>query len=123
MGWSGDSARMAASIGTHGVARFGADALAKPSTIVMAYTGHSEYSADDPPTFAVVGERDRIAPPSSMERRIQALTRVGVAAQYRTYPALGHGFGTGTGTSAQGWTDEAIDFWERAGTRGALRSR
>jgi len=21
------------------------------------------------------------------------------------------------------WTDEAIDFWERAGTRGALRSR
>jgi trimethylamine-N-oxide reductase (cytochrome c) len=25
----------------------------------MAYTAHSEYSAEDPPTFSVVGELDR----------------------------------------------------------------
>ena len=58
---SSAGARMAAAIGTHGVAHFGGAALPKPSTVVMAYTGHSEYSAEDPPTFSVVGELDRIA--------------------------------------------------------------
>ena len=111
---SSAGARMAAAIGTHGVARFGGDALPKPSAVVIAYTGHSDYSADDPPTFAVVGQRDRIASPSTMERRVQALRRAGVAVAFRNYPALGHGFGTGTGTNAQGWIDEAVDFWERA---------
>jgi len=120
---SSAGARMAAAIGTHGVARFGGDTLPKPSAVVIAYTGHSDYSADDPPTFAVVGERDRIASPSTMERRVQALRRAGVVAEFRNYPALGHGFGTGTGTSAQGWIDEAVDFWERARRQPAPLSR
>jgi len=112
---SSAGARMAAAIGTHGVARFGGDAIPKPSTVVMAYTGHSELSADDPPTFAVVGERDGIASPATMERRIDALKQVGVTVEYHKYPALGHGFGLGTGTSAEGWIGDAVRFWERAG--------
>ena len=116
---SSAGARMVAAIGTHGVARFGKNALSKPSAIVMAYTAHSEYSAGDPPTFAVVGDQDRIAPPSTMERRVDALRRAGVMVEYRRYPALGHGFGLGAGTSAEGWIDEAVDFWERAGGRQA----
>ena len=39
---SSAGARMAAAIGSHGVARFGGDDLPKPSAVVMAYTGHSE---------------------------------------------------------------------------------
>lgn len=112
---SSAGARMAAGIGTHGVARLGGEAIAKPSTVVMAYTGHSEYSANDPPTFAVVGEEDRIASPAAMERRVQALRQAGVTVAYHKYPALGHGFGIGTRTSAEGWIDEAVRFWERAG--------
>jgi acetyl esterase/lipase len=38
---SSAGARMAAAIGTHGVAHFGGDAVPKPSTVVMAYTAHS----------------------------------------------------------------------------------
>ncbi len=112
---SSAGARMAAAIGTHGVARYGGDAIPKPSTVVMAYTGHAEYSVDDPPTFAVVGERDGIASPATMERRIDALKQVGVTVEYHKYPALGHGFGLGTGTSAEGWIGDAVRFWERAG--------
>jgi len=26
---------------------------------------------------------------------------------------LGHGFGLGTGTNAEGWIDEAVRFWEK----------
>jgi hypothetical protein len=35
-----------------------AAAIPKPSAVVMAYTGHSEVAAHEPPTFVVVGEHD-----------------------------------------------------------------
>ncbi len=111
---SSAGARMAAAIGSHGVARFGGDDLPKPSAVVMAYTGHSDHSSDEPPTFVVVGEHDGIAPPSAMERRIAALRQAGTEVEYHKYRNLGHGFGLGTGTSAEGWIDDAIRFWERS---------
>ena len=109
---SSAGARMAAAIGSHGVAHFGGDNLPKPSAVMMAYTGHSDYSSDEPPTFVVVGEHDGIAPPSAMERRIAALRQAGTEVEYHKYKNLGHGFGLGTGTSAEGWIDDAIRFWE-----------
>jgi len=109
---SSAGARMAAAIGSHGVASFGGDALPKPSTVVMAYTAHSDHSADEPPTFVVVGERDGIAPPSIMERRITALRRAGTEVEFHRYRGIGHGFGPGVGTTAEGWLDRAIAFWE-----------
>jgi acetyl esterase/lipase len=108
---SSAGARMAAAIGSHGVAAFGGDDLPKPSAVVMAYTGHSDYSPAEPPTFVVVGEQDGIAPPSAMERRIAALRQAGTAVEYHKFKNLGHGFGLGTGTSAEGWIDDAIRFW------------
>jgi acetyl esterase/lipase len=111
---SSAGARMAANIGSHGVDRFGADAVPKPSTVVMAYTAHSDYSANEPPTFAVVGERDGIAPPAVMETRIEALRKAGTIVEFHRYPDVGHGFGLGVGTLAEGWIDRAIRFWEKA---------
>ncbi len=110
---SSAGARMAASIGSHGVAAFGGKNLPKPATVVMAYTAHSDYSANEPPTFVVVGDRDGIAPPSIMERRVATLTRASTPVEYRKYPNVGHGFGVGTGTSAEGWISDATHFWER----------
>jgi len=110
---SSAGARMAAAIGSHGVAAHGTDMLPKPSAIVMAYTAHSDHSSTEPPTFVVVGEQDGIAPPSSMERRIAALRSAGVEVEYHKYKNLGHGFGPGTGTSAEGWIADAVRFWEK----------
>ena len=110
---SSAGARMAASIGTNGVALYGGDALPRPSVVVMAYTAHSEYSSVDPPTFVVVGEQDGIAPAYVMERRISALRKAGTPVEFYEYKKLGHGFGLGTGTSAEGWIRSAIRFWER----------
>lgn len=111
---SSAGARMAASIGSHGVTAFGGDSLPGPATVVMAYTAHAEYSDSEPPTFVVVGSDDGIAPPSSMENRIAELKRLGTQVEYRKFPSVGHGFGTGTGTSAEGWITEATHFWERS---------
>lgn len=110
---SSAGARMAASIGTHGLSRFGGQEASKPAAVVMAYTGHSDYSAEDPPTFVVVGEHDGIAPPATMERRVAALRKAGVKVDYRKYQGLGHGFGSGAGTSAEGWITDAVRFWEK----------
>ncbi len=118
---SSAGARMAAAIGSHGVAKYGGGEIPKPSTVVMAYTAHSDYSSAEPPTFVVVGEQDGIAPPASMEKRVEALRKSGTAVEYRKYRNLGHGFGLGKGTSAEGWVFKAIRFWETAKRLGARK--
>ena len=65
---SSAGARMAAYIGSYGTEAFGAAQLPRPRTVVMAYTGHSEYTRQDPPTYAVVGSNDGIANPPIQTR-------------------------------------------------------
>ncbi|GGF62447.1 hypothetical protein GCM10007301_22710 [Azorhizobium oxalatiphilum] len=110
---SSAGARMAASIGSHGLDAFGGGPGPKPSAVIMAYTAHSDVSGHEPPTFVVVGDMDGIAPPATMERRVAALRRAGGVVEYHRYPGVAHGFGTGVGTSAAGWLGEAIAFWGR----------
>lgn len=110
---SSAGARMAAAIGSHGAAVYGGDDLAKPSAVITAYTAHSDHSSKDPPTFVVVGERDGIAPPSVMTRRVAALRQAGTEVEYYVYKDLAHGFGPGINTSAEGWIADAIRFWKQ----------
>jgi acetyl esterase/lipase len=119
--WGGSAgARMAAYLGSYGTAAYGGDDVPKPATIFMQYTGHSDYTPNDPPTFACIGENDGIASPRTMERRTNALKTLGIDAEFHVYPNLGHGFGLGIGTSAEGWFDEAVAFWEKHITEAAL---
>ena len=112
--WGGSAgARMAAYLGSYGTISFGGKYLPKPGTVVMQYTGHSDYTRNEPPTFVCVGENDRIASWRVMERRIYILKRKGVDVEFHKYPSLGHGFGLGIHTSAKGWIDDAIYFWQK----------
>jgi acetyl esterase/lipase len=79
----------------------------------MAYTAHSDFSSEEPPTFVAVGGRDGIAPPSTMEPRVAELRKAGTEVEYRKYENLGHGFGSGNGTNAEGWVTDAVRFWAR----------
>lgn len=110
---SSAGARMAASIGSHGAAAYGGDPLPRPAAVVMAYTGHADYAANEPPTFVVVGEQDGIAPAEAMARRVGQLRRGGSEVEFHRYPGLEHGFGPGTGTRAEGWLTQATQFWAR----------
>lgn len=112
--WGGSAgARMAAWLGTYGTAAFGGKDLPRPGAVVMQYTGLNEYSESDPPTFACVGDRDGIAPWRIMRSRLDAMQQAGIDTEFHVYPGLGHGFGLGTGTSAEGWLDDAVAFWEK----------
>lgn len=104
--------RMAAWLGSYGPAAFGGDDLPRPGAVIMQYTGHSEYTEYDPPTYACVGESDGIASWRTMEQRIEALKALGIPTEFHHYPGLRHGFGLGTGTVAEGWIDGAVAFWE-----------
>ena len=110
---SSAGARMAAAIGSYGTVQFGGSALPKPSALVLLYTGHSDLASAEPPTFVAVGDADGIAPPSVVERRVAALGRVGTEVEYHKYPGVGHGFGLGVGTSAEGWIGNAVRFWAK----------
>lgn len=111
--WGGSAgARMAAYLGTYGTESYNQDKYPRPSTVIMQYTGHNDYSANDPATFAVVGENDGIASWRTMQNRIQNLDNLDIDTEFHVYPSLEHGFGLGIGTSAEGWIEEAIHFWE-----------
>jgi acetyl esterase/lipase len=110
---SSAGARMAAAIDSYGAGPFGGPDLPKPSALVLLYTGHSDLASTEPPTFLAVGDADRIAPPAIMERRVAALRKVGTEVEYHKYPGVGHGFGLGGGTSAEGWIADALRFWAK----------
>lgn len=111
--WGGSAgARMAAYLGAYGPAGFGGDPLPHPAVVIMQYTGHSEYSQNDPATYVCVGTGDGTASWRTMQRRLEAMAALGIPTEFHAYEGLGHGFGLGTGTVAEGWINDAVAFWE-----------
>ena len=112
--WGGSAgARTAAWVGSYGTAAFGADDLPQPAAVIIQYTGLSEYSESDPATFVTVGESDGIANWRVMKQRLDGMSALGINTEFHSYPGLGHGFGLGTGTAAEGWINDAAAFWEQ----------
>lgn len=69
--WGGSAgARMAAWLGSYGTAAFGEKAYPAPGAVIMQYTGLSEVTGTEPPTYACVGTRDGIASYRIMQQRI-----------------------------------------------------
>ena len=111
--WGGSAgARMAAWLGSYGTEPFGEAAYPRPAMCVVNYTGLSEVTGHEPPTFSAVGTSDGIASWRTMQRRIEAIRANGTPAQIEVFQGLPHGFGVGTGTVAEGWLDDAVAFWE-----------
>ena len=110
---SSAGARMAAQIGSYGPAGYGGYDLPRPRVVVMAYTGHSSFTRNDPPTFVVQGENDGIVNVSTVDRRVDAMRNAGIEVEYHKYRNVGHGFGLGIGTDAEGWIEYAVKFWEK----------
>jgi acetyl esterase/lipase len=112
--WGGSAgARMAAAIGSHGAASYGGADLPRPATVVIGYTGHSDYVPGDTPTFTFVSQDDPIASATTVQQRVDNLRAVGVDVEFELYEHAGHGFGLGLGTDAEGWLGRAVAFWER----------
>ena len=111
--WGGSAgARMAAWLGSYGTSSFGEKSYPKPGAVIMQYTGLSDVTGQESPTYVCVGTSDGIASYKSMEAYIEQIRQNGTDARIHVFDGLSHGFGLGEGTVAEGWIDEAVDFWE-----------
>lgn len=112
--WGGSAgARMSAWVGSDGTEGFGERALPHAGAVIMQYTGLSDYSDNDPPTYVCVGDSDGIANWRTMKTRLDNISSLGIDTEFHVYEGLRHGFGIGTGTVAEGWVDDAVRFWEK----------
>jgi acetyl esterase/lipase len=103
---------MVGNIALHGTIGFGGDDLPIPCIVVIAYTGHTIFSENFPPTVIMVSEDDGIVHGPTVDRRVENMRNAGIEVEYRKYKTAGHGFGLGVGTDAEGWLEYAIRFWE-----------
>ena len=112
--WGGSAGgRMAAWVSSNGTAAFGGDNLPKAGAAIIQYTGLSDYSRDDVPTYVCVGSSDGIASWRTMKARLDGMVSLGIPTEFHVYEGLPHGFGLGTGTVAEGWINDAVRFWEK----------
>jgi acetyl esterase/lipase len=91
-----------------------ANGFAEPAMVVNAYTPPQEIkaSASLPPYFITNAADDKVVDPAGIDAEVAQFKAAGVVFEYEKYPSGGHGFGLGTGTSAAGWFDKAIAFWQ-----------
>lgn len=79
---------MAAWLGSYGPAEFGGADLPWPGAVVMQYTGLSEHTENDPPTYVNVGTNDGIASWRTMERRLKSMKESGIPTEFHAYEGL-----------------------------------
>lgn len=68
-----------------------------------------------PPTYVWAGDADETVQPENTRMMAKALETAGVCHAWDIFPGVGHGVGPGTGTSAEGWIDKAVQFWRSCG--------
>lgn len=71
-----------------------------------------QVTANYPPTFIWCGDADETVSTENTRRMAEALKTFEVPFQCEIFPGAGHGIGPGTGTSAEGWIDQAVAFWQ-----------
>ncbi len=114
--WGGSAgARMAATLGNSSYLYqlTGRRDIPQAAAVIMQYTGYSTASKYDAPTYVCVGSTDGIAPWRTMQARLQRLSEMGIPTEFHVYDGLGHGFGLGQGTVADGWINDALKFWQK----------
>ena len=70
-------------------------------------------SKDFPKTFVWACEDDMLVPVSNTKRMGEALERQKIPYAVKIYPTGGHGCGLAAGTSAAGWFDEMLRFYDQ----------
>ncbi len=113
--WGGSAgARMAAVLGNKkNLISYTNDDIPQADAVIMQYTGYDHVSTYDAPTYACVGTNDYIADYTFMKQRLDLLNILHIPTEYHCYKGLSHGFGLGIGTIAEGWINDAINFWEK----------
>lgn len=115
--WGGSAgARMCSNVtyGEGGIKR--PDELLTPVAAIIAYTyfaGNPSFTKDDPAAYFIVGTNDWIVPWKEVQKRSQIMEKIGIPVECHILKNTQHGFGVGTHTPAEGWMQQAMNFWEK----------
>ena len=93
--------------------------LTSPTVSVLAYSGwtddvREEEYITEPPTFLAYTIKDTVIGSENVkniENYANILRKRGKAEE-SVFIKAKHGFGTGTGTDAEGWIEKAVEFWK-----------
>ena len=89
--WGGSAgARMAAALGNADNLYYlaGRKDIPQAGAVIMQYTGYSEVSPVDAPTYACVGTREGIASWKGMQNRLNRLKSLGIPTEFHPYEGL-----------------------------------
>ena len=81
--------------------------------LLRKYSIEQQVTANYPPSFVWQCDQDKEVPIDNSQMMVKALKEKGIACEYETFPSDAHGWGEGKGTSAEGWIERAIDFWQK----------
>lgn len=81
----------------------------------LAYSIQTNVDQNYPRTFVWCGDADEAVPPENTKKLAAALKAQGIAYEAHIYPGVPHGVGTAKGLSAEGWIDQAVEFWMKDG--------
>ncbi|WP_418968492.1 alpha/beta hydrolase family protein [Alloscardovia omnicolens] len=84
------------------------------SELIKMYSVEEQISDMYPPSFVWQCERDNQMPIENTQMLVQKLKEHNVSYEYKTSDSDAHGWGIATGTSAEGWLEEAISFWKNS---------
>lgn len=65
-----------------------------------------------PPAYVWQCEADAAVPVDNSRMFVKALQDRKIPCEYELFPGSAHGWGLGTGTASEGWTQRAVSFWE-----------
>lgn len=92
--------------------------IPRPAAQMLVYT-HADYfntltfQADDVPTYTIVGSKDTYGGDVVMDKKVPEMQAAHMVVEYHKYDDYQHGTGLGIGTSAEGWIDDAMAFWQK----------
>ena len=92
--------------------------IPKPAAQMLIYT-HADYfnllkfQKDDVPTYTIVGCGDTYGGDIVMDKKVPEMQAAQMIVEYHKYEDYAHGMGLGIGTSAEGWIDDAMAFWQK----------
>lgn len=115
--WGGSAgARLCTYVTYEGKAGLRPENKLHPAANIIAYTYfdyNPRFTAGDPAGFFIVGTRDWLVPVEAVKKDAAGLKRAGADVELHTPKNAEHGFGVGNGTSAEGWIQKAVSFWEK----------
>lgn len=100
---------------------YGHYGLPSPAATVLAYSGWYDEAykgqyGTEPPTYLAWLDNDDVIGKHNVDgikKYIAVLKELQIPVEDQIYHEAKHGFGAGQGTDAEGWMENAVDFWNR----------